>query len=199
MNNLSPQGSSTPRRQPARTEIRTRDVVAVIVTLALIVGPIFGFAFYMANRQSEEQSAERAAFKPAIGNFVFVPNETGRGASRPKVGKVVLVDADKRVLDELQPYLADDIHAKTPDQVTTVAQMRYTRKIVGKFESGAHAIEVSAKMTVIDVPSRTIIAARSFDWGKPPTRVPIGSREDVAGTAPMKEINAYLTWLAKGT
>jgi hypothetical protein len=153
----------------------------------------------MANKQSEDQRAERAAFKPAIGDLLFAATEPARAADRKKVGKVVLIDADKRAVDELQVYLADDVHAKTPAEVTTVGQMRYTRKVVGKFESGAHAIEVSAKMTVVDVPSRTIIATRSFVWGKPPKLVPIGSREDVAGTAPMIEINAYLTWLAKGS
>jgi hypothetical protein len=196
MNNLSPEGSYSPRQQPAGTKsMRPRDAVAVFVAVVLIAGPLFAFAFYMANKQREDQSAERAAFQPAIGTFLIVPSRSDTGAPRAKVGKVVLVDADKRALDELQVYLADDVHAKTPAEVTTVGQMHYTRKTVGKFESGAHAIEVSAKMTVVDVPSRTIIATRSFDWGKPPTRVPIGSKEDVTGSAPMKEINAFLTGL----
>jgi hypothetical protein len=197
MNNFSPEGNYGPRQQPAgKKALGPRETVAVIVMVILIVVPLFGFAIYMANKQSEERSAERAAFTPAVGNLLFTAKESGSGAPRPKLGKVVLIDADKRALDELQPYLPDDIHARTPEEVTTVVQMRYTRSVVGKFPSGAHAVQVGARLTVVDVPSRTVIAARSFDWGKPPTSIPVGSgSDDVTGSAPMKDISAFLTGL----
>jgi hypothetical protein len=197
MNNFSPEGGYTPPQQPAgKKALGPLETVAVIVMVLLIAGPLIGFAVYMANKQSEERSSERAAFTPAIGNLLFAAKEPGSGAARPKLGKVALIDADKRALDELQPYLPDDIHARTPEEVTTVVQMHYMRSVVGKFSSGAHAVQVGARLTVVDVSSRTVIATRSFDWGKPPTSIPAASgSDDVTGSAPMKEISAFLTGL----
>jgi hypothetical protein len=194
---LSPQGGYAPRQQPAgKQTIGPRQTAITVVAVIVIVGPLFGFAIYMANKQSEERSVERAGFQPAITNLLSAVNDPAPGTPRPKVGKVVLIDADKRTVDQLQPYLPDDIHAKTPAEVTTVGQMRYMRNVVGKFESGGRAVQLTAKLTVVDVPSRTVIATRSFDWGKPPLSVPVGSgADDVIGSPPVKEINAFLKGL----
>jgi hypothetical protein len=98
---------------------------------------------------------------------------------------VVLIDMDKRAFDRLHLSLAEDLRARTPAEVATIAQMHYTRQEVGRFEMGARAIHLSCTMTLVDRASKTIIATRSFDWGKPPARIPRnGSKEDVTGAAP---------------
>src|SRR5262249_39090729 len=146
--------------------------------------------------QSVQRSTEQAAFEAAAQEYLFSPVEAGPGVSRPRAGKVVLVDMDKRAFDPFHLSLSEEIRAQDPAQVTTIAQMRHARQEVGRYEMGSRAIQLSCTMTLVDRSSRTIIATRSFVWGKPPNRIPRGGdREDVTGLPPLSEITSFVTGL----
>src|SRR5262249_48884168 len=154
--------------------LRERIAVAVIVGICVTV------AVFMAIRQSVQENAEQSAFQSTIDDYLFSPVQPTPGVRPPRAGNVVLVDMDKTPFDRLQLALPEDLRARAPADATTVAQMRYIRQEVGRFEMGARAIQQSCTMTLVDRASRTVIATRSFVWGKPPTRIPrTGSKEDV--------------------
>jgi hypothetical protein len=177
---------------PQKKGLSLRDWLIVTVGLAALIG----FAAFMAVRQETQRSAEIGGLQAVVDAFLFAPVEQAPGAAVPRAGKVVLVDVGKRAIDDLHVALPEDVRAQTPDEVTTVAQLRYTRQEVGHFEGGARAIQLKATLTVIDRKTQTVIATRSFTWGKPPTRIPrTGATEDIVGTAPWKEITAFLKGL----
>src|SRR5262245_58386966 len=153
-------------RESAPKGMKRRDIIAVVVLVAVIAS----FVTFMAIRQSVQRSNEQSAFEAAVGDYLFAPVEAGPGVSRPKAGKVVLVDMDKRAFDPFHLTLSEDLRAQSPEEVATVAQMRYTRQEVGRYEMGSRAIQLSCTMTVVDRASRTVIATRAFAWGKPPAR-----------------------------
>ena len=150
----------------------------------------------MAVWQTMEQNEERSALQAAVGEYLFTPQQPGPGVARPKVGKVVLVDMDKRAFDDFHMAIHDSLRAHAPAEVQTVAQMRYTRQEVGRFEMGARAIQLSCTMTLADRATKTLIASRSFTWGKPPATIARGGgKDDVTGLAPLEEIKSFLTEL----
>ncbi len=102
-----------------------------------VVAALFGFAVFMAVRQQTQRSSEKAAFQAVVDSFLFAPVESAPNVPRPRVGKVVLVDVGKRVIDELHVVLPEDVRAQNPDEAMTVAQLRYTRQEVGRFQGGA--------------------------------------------------------------
>jgi hypothetical protein len=170
--------------------VRLRDKLILIGFLTVLIG----FAVFMAVRQEMQQSAEREAFGAAIDQFLFTPVEARPGGARPKVGKVVLIDAQKRALDKLHRAIPEELRASTPAEAETIARMDYNRKVVGRFEMGAEAVELSGTMTLIDRLSKTVIAKRSFSWGPPPKSIPRSSdKDDVTGPAPLEEMTAFLT------
>jgi hypothetical protein len=186
-----PTERSTPGA-PLAKSTRTRDIVTVSVLIAIFLT----VAIVMAVRQTMQQNEERSALQAAVGEFLFTPQEPGPGVARPKVGKVILVDMDKQVFDDFHMAIHEDLRAHNPAEAVTVAQMRYTRQQVGRFEMGARAIQLSCTMTLADRATKTLIATRSFTWGKPPTSIPrSGNRDDVNGSAPLDEIKAFLTGL----
>ena len=172
------------------TGMPLRDKLALI---GLVV-PLIGFAVFMAVRQIVQEKAETEALQAAISEFLFTPVEGRPGDPRPRAGKVVLVDAQKRALDRLHVSLREDLRAKTPSEAETIARMDYNRKVVGRFEMGAEAVELSGTMTLVDRASRTVIARRSFSWGKPPGSIPrAGYKDDVTGPPPLMEMVAFFT------
>jgi hypothetical protein len=166
------------------------------VAVAVLVGICVAVAVFMAVRQNAQNGAEQSAFQAAVDDYLFSPVEPGPGVAPPRAGKVVLVDVDRRAFDPFHLALPDDLRAHAPAEVATVAQMRYTRQEVGRYEMGARAVRLSCTMTVIDRASRTVIATHSFSWGEPPGSIPrAGDKEDVTGPPPLKEINSFLTGL----
>jgi hypothetical protein len=179
-------------RAPKSKGTRLRDGV----TVAVILGICISVAVFMAVRQNSQRNAEESAFRAAVGDYLFSPVEPGPVVSRPRAGKVVLVDMDKRAFDDFHLALPEEVRATSPAEVATIAQMRYTRQEVGHYEFGVRAIQLSCTMTVVDRASRTVIATRSFTWGLPPASIPRSSdRDDVTGPPPLKEITAFLTGL----
>ena len=190
--NAPPPAASPPAGAPEAKAKRRREIVALVV----IVGICVTVAVFMAVRQNVQESAEQSAFQSAIDDYLFSPLQPEPGVPRPRAGKVVLIDMDKRAFDRLHLNLNEDLRAHTPAEVATIAQMRYTRQQVGRFEMGARAIQPSCTMTLVDRASRTVIATRSFVWGPPPTRIPRGGdREDVTGPPPLQEITNFLATL----
>ncbi len=172
------------------TRMPLRDKLILTGFLAVLVG----FAAFMAVRQQMQQSAEQEALQAAIHQFLFLPVRDRPGSRRARAGKVVLIDARKQALDRLHRALPEELRATTPAEVETIARMDYDRKVVGRFETGAEAVELNGTMTLIDRATRTFIAARSFSWGKPPTSIPRSSdTDDVTGPPPLKEMAAFLT------
>lgn len=190
---LSKPGESAERaaaRQAPKKAMRKRDIITVSVLIAIFLT----VAIVMAVRQTMEQNEERSALQAAVGEYLFTPQEPGAGGARPKVGKVVLVDMDKRAFDDFHMAIHDSLRAHAPAEVQTIAQMRYTRQEVGRFEMGSRAIQLSCTMTLADRATKTLIATRSFTWGKPPTSIARGGgKDDVTGPAPLNEIKAFLT------
>jgi hypothetical protein len=164
------------------------------LTLIGLLVPLIGFAAFMAVRQIVQEKAEKEALQAAINEFLFTPVEARPGDPRPRAGRVVLIDVQKRALDRLHVALREDLRAKTPAEAETIARMDYTRKVVGRFEMGAEAVELSGTMTLVDRASRTVIASRFFSWGKPPTSIPrAGYKDDVTGPPPLMEMAAFFT------
>jgi hypothetical protein len=182
-------------RRPANT-MPWYGWVILAVVVAGFVAAVMGFAFFMADRQIAQQKAEQGAFQPVINDFLFAPVKSGPGESRPRLGKVVLVDVEKRAVDPLHLSLPDDLRAVNPEEATTVGQMRYTRKEVGRYEGGSRGIQLSCTLTVVDRATRKVIANESFYRGPPPVKIArTSAKEDVVGAAPWKEISRFLAGL----
>src|SRR5262245_59833075 len=141
-----PPVGAPPAREPSAKGMRRRDIITVVV----IVVTCASFATFMAIRQSVQRSSEQAAFEAAAQEYLFSPVEAGPGVSRPRAGKIVLVDMDKRAFDPFHLSLSEEIRAQDPAEVTTIAQMRYTRQEVGRYEMGSRAIQLSCTMTLVD-------------------------------------------------
>jgi hypothetical protein len=181
--------------RPAAPKTQGLGLLGGLIVTAFVAA-LFGVAIFMAVRQTDQANAERTAFRAVIGEYLFSPVPAAPGAARPRVGRVVLVDVERRKFDDLHLSLPEDLRALTPAEVTTVGQIRYTREEVGRYQMGQRAIQLSCTMMVVDLPSRTVIGERSFVWGKPPSHIPkTSSKDDVSGSAPWKEITAFLTEL----
>src|SRR5262245_33738153 len=81
--------------EPAAKARRRREIVAVVVIVVICAS----VAVFMAIRQNMQTSAEKSAFEAAAEDYLFSPVEPGPGVSRARVGKVALVDMDKRAFD----------------------------------------------------------------------------------------------------
>jgi hypothetical protein len=167
--------------------------ITVIVLLAVVIPVVV----VMAVRQNLAESATRDAHQAAVASYLFTPVEPVPGAARPRLGKVVAVDLDKRAFDQRVFNLIPlELKAEATAEVTTVARIQYTRREVGRFEMGAAAVELSCTMTVADLATHATLGTRTFAWGPPPKAIPRGGdKSDITGTAPAEEIVAFLTGL----
>ena len=169
------------------------------LVLAGIAVPLLVVAVVMAVWQTRQQAATRAVFLANMASYVAPPKDLPANAPRPPVGKVVVVDADKRVLDEIYFQLPPDLRADGPADVTTVVQTRYTARQVGEYEDNHRALQLTCTVTVIDKASQALLGSATFTGPPPPPRVArrtVG--EDIDGGAPVKEIIDYLRQLRKG-
>jgi hypothetical protein len=167
--------------------------------VAGLLVPLIGFAAFMAIRQVREESHERTVFGANVASYLVPAKELPPGAPRPALGKVVLVDADKRALDEHHFALPDDLRAYTPADVTTIVQVHYTPHQVGVYEGGGKALQLDCTLTVIDKASQALLGTATFHGPPPPATVSrTAFRQDVDGGLPMEEIIAFLRQLRKG-
>src|SRR5262245_10709868 len=108
-----------PRLAPEAKAKRLREHVAVAVIVVICAT----LAVFMAVRQHLQESAEQSALAAAASDYLFIPTEPEPGAPRPRAGKVVLVDLDKRAFDHFHQSIREDLRAHSPAEVATVAQM----------------------------------------------------------------------------
>ena len=162
------------------------------ISLAAIMVPIIGFAAFMAIRQETQQADQRKTFGAAIDSYLALapgkPND-----AKARVGKVVLVDVNKRALDETQFALPDDLQATSPEEVTTVVLSTIRRDQKGTFEGGGKAVQEHYSLAVIDKATGALIGSAEMTGPEPPKTVSrSGFGQDVSGGAPLDEIIGFL-------
>jgi hypothetical protein len=168
------------------------------VSLAVVVVPLISFAAGMAIWQNQHQAWEQKAFGAVMDDFLAATAPAAAGAPRPAFGKAVMVDVNQRKLDYMQESLPDDMRAATPEEVTTVVQLRYTEQTVGEYTGGGRALKVTCNVTVVDRASRVVLGTASFTGEDPPQFTRTSAGEDDRGALPTQAIIGFLKQLRQG-
>lgn len=168
------------------------------IILAAVAVPVIAFIATMAVWQNRQRAWEQAAFGAEMDDYLAPAKTPEPGAPVPKLGKSVMVDADERKLDYLHESLPGDLRAKTPADVQTVVQLRYTNEEVGRYTGGGRALKVTVGVTAVDKASHVILGTKSFTSADPPLVTGGSGSDDVRGTLPVADMIAFLKQLAEG-
>ncbi len=86
-------------------------------------------------------------------------------------GKVLMLDADNRLVDPMQDYLPDEVRARTPEEVGTVGLVRCQESLSGYYIPFlVKGFNHSCQVQLIALPSLRMIANTGTALS-PPTRV----------------------------
>jgi hypothetical protein len=118
-------------------------------------------------------SQDRSGFRGDIRPLLDLEPTGNAEASIPyRTGKVLIVDRKSRTVDETQRWIPNEMRALRPEEVQTliaVDKCYYTE--VGRYErltrrpnpaAGPIAFEHSCDLTLIDLPSRTLIGSSTL-------------------------------------
>jgi hypothetical protein len=137
----------------------------------------------------------RSPFRGQIDSYLTPP--VGIAPAGTAVGKLVIVDVGKKDVDSLQEDLPDDLRARGPADVTTVAWLKWSQESVGSYKSGGSALQWSCQITVIDLATRRQIASQRI-VGSPPPWATVGKPgASHSGDKPRNEVLAYLQGLRR--
>lgn len=110
-------------------------------------------------------------------------------------GKLVVVNKTEMKVDDPYFDLPEDVKAVKPEEVSTIVLLDYDKSVAGRYTDGAAGYRYTAKVTVIDKTSGTIVGRTSFKGGEPPSTKK-GSGDEY-GPKPSNEIKNYLLSLPR--
>lgn len=108
----------------------------------------------------------------------YMPFYTGdvrpAGAAASLQGKILVIDPAARVIDELYHDLPARYMAQAPDEVGVLAWMEC--RSIGRFDYFGPGVPKSVeqeacKLTLIDFPTRAVVATREFTGQRPPDNI----------------------------
>lgn len=194
MSDMIQQGISRMGGEPARKKSPLVKVLLALSLLAIlvVVGLVKSFLEFEAERKQYD------VFKPHIESYLQLAAEGEPGEGEPYVsGKIITVAADSKVVDTWAlSRLPEDLRARTPDEVGTVALYKKEWKKVGQYvseETGERtraAYRGFAYLTLIDWRAKTVIGSRTFKGKMPRKR--ISEDSSGAGGLPMWDVWKYI-------
>ena len=112
---------------------------------------------------------------------------------RPRLaGRVVPIDMERRrVEEEIYDLLPDRVKARSPSEARTVVKIRYHEHVVGKYTSGDKAIQVDARVTIVNRGAHRRYAAKHIEGPIPDLL--ISSSDEASGGPPVDEVVSSLT------
>ena len=144
--------------------------LAAIIGLGMLIGLAVPLSMPVIARLRAERKARLE--QPFLDQM---PAYTGRfrpaGAAASLQGKVLVIDPAARTVDELYHDLPTRDMARTPDEVGVLAWMECrTLDHFDYFGPGlpSSVDQEACKLTLIDWPSKTIVATREFTGAQPP-------------------------------
>jgi hypothetical protein len=105
-------------------------------------------------------------------------------------GKLVIVNRDKKEIDDLFVDLPDGLRAENPEEVGTVVWVSFARVAVGTYTDGATGYAHSCTVHVIDKAGWTVTAIRRFQGSAPPSFKKHSG--DAEGSKPDSAVIEYL-------
>jgi hypothetical protein len=156
----------------------------------VIVAILAGLGIWWAVR-----TAKRAPFRKHMDAYV-----RAAGAPDPKrppapVKRLVVVDVEDKDVDGLHFDLPDGLRAQTPEEVTTVAQLRWNKTQVGTYTTGGGAYQWKCDVTVKDLETNAQIAQQSFAGSPPPQSFSGRRGESRTGDKPTEAVINFLKGL----
>src|SRR5262245_1828947 len=149
--------------------------LGIFGVIALIVGG--GFGIWYLNRVlalspfGKHVNEYGAAFAPAgaggVGGPAGAPQAfAGQGYV---IGKVIPVDMKgSKSIDWIYFDMPNDLRAKKPDEVGTVAQLSWSEDKIDEYTDGAGAYVHVCKVDVIDLGKKSVVVSQTFRGGEPP-------------------------------
>ncbi len=139
------------------------------------------------------RSAKLKVFRPHLSEFTRTPQPKVEGTPY-RTGRILAVDVGRCEVDEDVHFeLPEDLRARTPEEVGTVAWVKWGTRAVGKYTDGATASSYTCTLTVIDRAKWTIIHEEEMGGPGPPSQRK--STESATGAKPTWVIVEYLKTL----
>jgi hypothetical protein len=165
---------------------------ATLIVIGIVVGVVAGI-FALVSHNKQENALK--PFKPHLSEYVAQARATAPGKTKPYVlGKVVVVDLERKDFDHLMFDLPDGLLAKDPDEVGTVVQITSRTEVVGTYPSGDKGYKYMVEVRLIDLKKGLLLATRIFEGGDPP-KTKNKDSGDAYGYKPTTEIVTWLTSL----
>lgn len=85
-------------------------------------------------------------------------------------GKMLIVDLREGEVDDLYFALRPEVRATSPEEVETLAQIRWEKRVVARYSNGAPASRWFAFVGIVDLASGRTLADQEFAGSEPPSR-----------------------------
>jgi hypothetical protein len=146
------------------------------------------------------RSAQTAPFQASMTAYLSPPAGAAPAGQHPIMGKMVVVDTNKRDVDwDTFFSLPDDLRAAKPQEVGTIVWTNWGKALDQQYEYEGHvpAYHQTCHVTVIDRKTRTMLYERQFQGSDPPQRISESASEGV-GSKPTQEVLDFLKGLPRG-
>jgi hypothetical protein len=114
------------------------------------------------------RNMRRAPFRKHMSEYLATPVGMPGRPGAAAVGKMVVVDEQDKDVDSLHFDLPDDLRAATPEEVVTVARLRWAKNRIGEYQGGGGAYQWSCNVALFDLPSKTMVATQHIEGSAPP-------------------------------
>lgn len=145
-----------------------------IIWTALVVAGLVAMVVVKSIMNFAAEEASRDAFNAAAAEYIDFAYPDSQESAPYISGKLVTIDVTGRKADYwTYPKLPPDLRAGTPDEVGTVALIRWEKKLVGYYEDaagkkrGGDAFQAVGNVTLVDWRQKRIIDRKTFVGDKP--------------------------------
>lgn len=162
-------------------ERRSSPTPIIVGIVVFLVVAAVGVAWMM---RSSARRAEKEAFDPVLGEYlrpVEAPAWIEAMEAGPEDGeeeapadppamtlKFVLLDLEKREVDDLHLDLPETLKARNPDEVGTIVWLSWSEVAVGTYTDGAVGYVQTCRVTLIDKASGAMVWRQTFLGSDPP-------------------------------
>jgi hypothetical protein len=162
--------------------------ICLPVVIVLVIAGFASMGLLSAIRIMEASAWNGEAVKLAA--LVSLPAEFAEIQGGFTSGSILTIDVsgDKPKADPVFLSLAKDLQPdkKAADKIGTAVLLRYGRVSTGEYSDGSSAYMRFVKVSVVDVATHAITAARSFDGGAPAATKSGGGEVSGSGVQPQE-------------
>jgi len=157
-------------------------VLGVIVAGALVIGGMLG-----------RGALRQGPFAGAIEGYMAAGAYDDALTTPTLAGKVAVVDANKRRLDDIHFALPDSVRAATPQEVRTVVLVDRQGMTSGHYQNGAAGKTQTCRVRIVDLEKKRVIVREQFEGEAP--GLARASQSEVTGSSCDTDVERYVLGL----